>query len=360
MIANAILYPHRLPSVRVERSRDTGRSACPSTSLGANGRWGWRASAAALFSLLLAVLSACGQGSDTHVLRVANQKGSTRAMMEAAGVLKGAPYRIEWSEFPAAQPLMEAVGGGAADLGLAGDAPFIFAYQSGAAVKAVGALATAGNPSDALGVIVRNSSPIHSVGDLVGKTVTTTRGSIGHHILLQALERAKIPADRVTVTFLSPADAKAAFDNGTVDAWAIWPPYISVAIKEGARTVVDARDYELPVSFEVAHTAAIAPKAALMRDFLQREAKALNRARAHPEAFAKVLAKETGLPLDIARASFDRNNRVSVPIDAGIVEHERVVAKRFETAGLIDAKRPVTEAFDTDVGKGLFRPLAAN
>ena len=316
--------------------------------------------ATALFSLLLAVLSACGQGSDTAVLRVANQKGSTRATMEAAGVLKDAPYRIEWSEFPAAQPLMEAVGGGAADLGLAGDAPFIFAYQSGAPVKAVGALATAGNPRDALGVIVRKGSPIHSVGDLVGKTVTTTRGSIGHHILLQALERAKISADRVKVTFLSPADAKAAFDNGTVDAWAIWPPYISVALKEGARTVVDARDYELPVSFEVAHAASISPKAALMRDFLQREAKALDWARAHPDAFAEVLARETGLPLDIARASFDRNNRVSVPIDAGIVEHERVVAKRFQTAGLIETKRPVGEAFDPNVGKGLFQPPAAN
>lgn len=305
-------------------------------------------------------LAACGQADDTAVLRVANQKGSTRAMMEAAGVLKGAPYRIEWSEFPAAQPLMEAVGGGAADLGLAGDAPFIFAYQSGAAVKAIGALATAGNPRDALGVIVRESSPIRSAADLIGKTVTTTRGSIGHHILLQALERAKIPADRVKVTFLSPADAKAAFDNGTVDAWAIWPPYISVALKEGARTIIDARDYELPVSFDVAHTASITPKAALMRDFLQREAKALDWARANPEAFATVLAKETGLPLDIARASFDRNNRISVPIDASIVEHERVIAKRFETAGLIQAKHPIRDAFDTNVGKGLFQPLAAN
>jgi sulfonate transport system substrate-binding protein len=119
--------------------------------------------------LLGLMVVACGQGGDIAVLRVANQKGSTRAMMEAAGVLKGASYRVEWSEFPAAQPLLEAVAGGAADLGLAGDAPFIFAYQSGAPVKAVGALATAGHPSDALGVIVRKgrrsaASAISSAG----------------------------------------------------------------------------------------------------------------------------------------------------------------------------------------------------
>jgi sulfonate transport system substrate-binding protein len=354
--ASVLTSPAR--AVRVEPSRDTVAGAGPSTSLGTNG---WRVAWVILTALLASlILGACTQGADTHVLRVANQKGSTRAMVEAAGVLKGAPYRVEWSEFPAAQPLMEAVAGGAADLGLAGDAPFIFAYQSGAPVKAVGALATAGRPHDALGVIVRRGSPLRTVADLVGRTVTTTRGSIGHHILLQALERAHIPAAKVHMTFLSPADAKAAFDGGTVDAWAIWPPFISVALNEGARTIIDARDYELPVSFDVAHAAAIAPKAALMRDFLGREAKALAWARANPDSYARVLAAETGLPLDIARASFDRNNRVAVPIDARVVAHERTVAARFEAAGLIVAKRPVEQAFDTNVGKGLFQPIAAN
>ena len=77
-------------------------------------------------------------GGDDKVLRVANQKGQVKSMMIASGVLKDAPYTVEWSEFPAAQPLLEAVGGGAADLGLAADAPFIFAYQSGSPVKAIG------------------------------------------------------------------------------------------------------------------------------------------------------------------------------------------------------------------------------
>src|SRR4051794_25344363 len=85
-------------------------------------------SAALALLFALGGVTACGRQADNAVLRVANQKGSTRAMMVAAGVLNGAPYRVEWSEFPAAQPLLEAVGGGATDLGLAGDAPFIFAY----------------------------------------------------------------------------------------------------------------------------------------------------------------------------------------------------------------------------------------
>ncbi len=291
-------------------------------------------------------------GGDEHVLRVANQKGQVKSMMIASGVLNGAPYTVEWSEFPAAQPLLEAVGGGAADLGLAADAPFIFAFQSGSPIKAIAVQAPAGQAGEALAVLVKTGSPIRSAGDLVGKSIATTRGSIGHHLLLQALERAKIPADKVRVTFLPPGDAKAAFDSGAIDAWATWTPYTNVAIKEGARPVVDAKDYGLPLYIDVANEESIEPKRALLADFLKREAKAVAWARSHPDAFAQVLAKETGLPLDIARASFDRNNRISQPIDDRLVVHEQAITARFRKAGLIEGERDVRQAFDTSFGNG--------
>ncbi|BBF70032.1 aliphatic sulfonate ABC transporter substrate-binding protein [Sphingomonas bisphenolicum] len=289
--------------------------------------------------------------SDDKILRVANQKGQVRSMMIASGVLNGAPYTVEWSEFPAAQPLLEAVGGGAADLGLAADAPFIFAYQSGSPVKAIAVQAPANQASDALAILVKAGSPLKIAQDIVGKSVATTRGSIGHHLLLQALERAHIPADKVRVTFLPPGDAKAAFDSGAIDAWATWTPYTNVAIKEGARAVVDAKDYGLPLYIDVANADSIDPKRAMLADFLQREAKAVAWARAHPDQFAQVLAKETGLPLDIARASFDRNNRIAQPIDAKIIAHEQAITARFQKAGLTEGKREVAGAFDSSFGQ---------
>ncbi|BBD00049.1 MULTISPECIES: ABC transporter substrate-binding protein [Sphingobium] len=303
----------------------------------------------------LGLAAATFKGGDDKVLRVANQKGQVKSMMIASGVLNGAPYTVEWSEFPSAQPLLEAVGGGAADLGLAADAPFIFAYQSGSPVKAIGVQAPAQQAGEALAILVKNGSPLKSAQDLVGKSVATTRGSIGHHLLLQALERAHIPADKVRVTFLPPGDAKAAFDSGSIDAWAIWTPYTNVAIKEGARAIVDAKDYGLPIYIDIAHADSIAPKRALLADFLQREAKAVAWARAHPDDFAQVLAKETGLPLDIARASFDRNNRVSQPIDAKIIAHEQDITARFRNAGLTDGKRDVAQAFDSSFGKAALK-----
>ncbi|WP_298396942.1 aliphatic sulfonate ABC transporter substrate-binding protein [Sphingobium sp.] len=299
----------------------------------------------------LGLAAATFKRDDDKILRVANQKGQVRAMMIASGALKGAPYSVEWSEFPAAQPLLEAVGGGAADLGLAADAPFIFAYQSGSPVKAIAVQAPVNQAPEALAVLVKNGSPVKGAQDLIGRSVATTRGSIGHHLLLQALERANIPIEKVRVTFLPPGDAKAAFDSGAIDAWATWTPYTNVAVKEGARAVIDAKDYGLPNYIDIANADSIEPKRALLADFLQREAKAVAWARAHPDAFAQVLSKETGLPLDIARASFDRNNRVSQPIDDKIIALEQGITARFQKAGLTDGKRPVAEAFDASFAK---------
>ncbi|MEV5023031.1 ABC transporter substrate-binding protein [Sphingobium sp. LMA1-1-1.1] len=294
----------------------------------------------------LGLAAATFSRNDDNVLRVANQKGQVKAMMLASDALEGAPYTVEWSEFPAAQPLLEAVGGGAADLGLAADAPFIFAYQSGSPVKAIAVQAPANQAREALAILVKAGSPVRGAQDLAGKSVATTRGSIGHHLLLQALERANIPADKVRVTFLPPGDAKAAFDSGAIDAWATWTPYTNVAIKEGARAVVDAKDYGLPLYIDIANEDSIEPKRALLADFLKREAKAVAWARLHPDQFAQVLSKETGLPLDIARASFERSNRVARPIDDGIVAHEQAITARFQKAGLINSPRDVRLAFD--------------
>ncbi len=93
-----------------------------------------RQSLALLSSLALA---ACSRADAAPVLKVGSQKAGTKALIVSSGVLADAPYQVEWSEFPAAQPLLEAVGSGAIDVGLAGDAPFQFAYQNGSPIKAI-------------------------------------------------------------------------------------------------------------------------------------------------------------------------------------------------------------------------------
>src|ERR1700710_929496 len=122
--------------------------------------------------LLSALASAHAQG----VLRVGDQKGNSQAVMEAAGVLKDVPYKIEWKEFPAAAPLLEALGAGAIDTGLVGDAPFTFAAAADAPIKAIG---TVRQTREGLAILVPKESKIGSFEDLKGKKIATGRGSIG-------------------------------------------------------------------------------------------------------------------------------------------------------------------------------------
>ncbi|MES2175507.1 MAG: ABC transporter substrate-binding protein [Pseudomonadota bacterium] len=295
--------------------------------------------------LTTALLAGCDSGDGGGTLTVGSQKGGTKALMLSSGALDGVGYRIEWAEFPAAQTLLEAVGSGAVDVGLAGDAPFMFAYQSGLPIKAVSAQRTDPRPSEAVAILVPGDSPVRSIADLKGKRIATTRGSIGYYLALRALHEAGMSPDSVIFTWLSPGDTRAAFASRTIDAWACWTPYTSTAIAEGARVVADGQNLIHGYAFEVANERSIARKRAILADFLKREAKALDWAARHPDAYAKVLAKETGLPFDIALTMVRKNSRRTVPITSSVVQDQNIVLDTFRQSGEIKTSRSLDEAF---------------
>ncbi len=206
--------------------------------------------------LLAAVLAAglyawLGRSTATgDVLHVGSQRGGTKPLMLASGALDGAPYRVEWSELPTAQNLPEAIGAGAVDVGMVGDAPFQFAYQSGSPIKAVAVQSATSRPRESLAILVPARSRIVDAGGLRGKRVATTRGSVDHYLLLGTLDAKGLKPSDVRLIFLAPGDAKAAFDTGSIDAWSIWSPYSWTALAEGARVVADGADVGDAARFE--------------------------------------------------------------------------------------------------------------
>lgn len=286
-----------------------------------------------------------GCASDPKVLRVGSQRGANKVWMQASGALSGTAYQVEWSEFPAAQHLLEAIGAGAVDLGVVGDAPFLFAYENGSPVVAVQATRNVQhNAGTAL--LVRKGSAFHTVADLRSKRIATGRGSIGHELLLRALRHAKLrPAD-VEIVFFAPGDAKAAFDTGAIDAWSTWNPYVGSAILHGdARVVADGRDFRAAVSFMAANRQAAAEKHAAIADFLARNMRGQEWTIANKDAFAALLAKETGLPLDVARYTADRDFR-TVPMDARMRDDLQDVLALYASAGATQGTRPIEQALD--------------
>lgn len=290
-----------------------------------------------------------------EVLRVGDQRGNARALMEAAGVLDGLPYRLEWSEFAAAAPLLEALNAGAIDAGGVGDAPFTFAAAAGVPVRAFLAFR---NRQDGLAILVRPDSPIRTVPDLKGQRIATNRGSIGHQIVLAALEEAGLPAESVRFHFLPPADAKLALASGAVDAWATWEPYTSAAELAGlVRVVRDGNGITPGLSFAVASETALATKRVLLADYAARLARARAWALKDPAPYAAVWSKLIGLPEAVPLRWFGRAQYRAVPIDAAVIADEQRIIDLYVRAGLIPkARAPRAEAI---LDPGFSEALAA-
>lgn len=282
------------------------------------------------------------------VLKVGSQKGSTKALLLASHALDGAPYKIEWSEFAAAQTLLEALSAAAVDTGEVGDAPFLFAYAAGSKIHVAHVYRAADPNGDAVSIIVPKTSPLQSAADLKGRRIATGRGSIGHYLLLRALEKAKISPDQVTIVFLDPGQAKAALASGSVDAWSTWGPYVGIAtLRDGARILVPGTGLVNSIGFQAAADGAIASKHAILLDFMTRLSKAQLWANAHKDQVAQILAKETGLPPDVAlytvRARGDYRPAV---MDAQLVKDEQQALDLYRSAGAVSTARGVDQAFD--------------
>src|SRR5437660_2671463 len=102
--------------------------------------------ALALVAVLALALSACGGQSpqagasgspgqavdlSTVTLRVGDQERRLETMLRAAGQLNGLKYQVQWAEFTSGPPLLQALSGGALDLGAVGDTPPIFSAAAG-------------------------------------------------------------------------------------------------------------------------------------------------------------------------------------------------------------------------------------
>src|SRR5437762_6068025 len=161
-------------------------------------------SGATLFSAAMGVaITASALAAETVTLRVGDQKGGNRSLLEISGYAKDLPYKIEWSEFPAAAPILEALNAGALDVGYTGDLSFLTVYAAGAPIKAIG-----GTRSDARtqAILVRQDSAIKSVTDLKGKRLAGTRGGWGQFLINATLEKAGHKIEEATFAPLGPVD----------------------------------------------------------------------------------------------------------------------------------------------------------
>src|SRR4051812_24623646 len=291
-----------------------------------------------------ATLATSAFAADQITLRVGDQKGGNRSLLEISGLAKDLPYKIQWSEFPAAAPILEAINAGALDVGYTGDLSFLTVYANGAPIKAIGG--TRSN-ADTQAILVRNDSPIKNAADLRGKRLAGTRGGWGQFLIDATLEKSGNKIEDATFAPLGPVDAKIALLAGSIDGWAVWEPYVSYAtLKDNARIVATGEGLTPTITFIVASDSAIATKRAAVQDLVQR----LNKARLwsldHLAEYAKSTAELTKLPEDVLLSAYTAQRTSPVAIDANIVKEVQEASDRATRYGILSKTLDVGKAVD--------------
>jgi len=281
-------------------------------------------------------------------LIVGDQKGGSKALLQAAGKLDDVDYEIEWKEFTSGPPLLEALNAGAIHVGGVGNTPPLFAAAGKSEIKVVQG-ATYGGAGDA--IVVPPDSPIKDVADLKGKTVGVAEGSSANYNLLAQLEDAGLKYSDVTIKNLQPGDALAAFSAGHLDAWAIWEPFTSQAEQDaGAKVIADGSKLANGYVFQVASEAGLddpATKEAL-QDYLSRIAQAQVWSQTHQDDWAKVWAEETGLSDEITLAAVKKRKVQVIPIDQTVIDSEQAMADAFADNELLPGRFDVSPYFIDD------------
>ncbi|MFF6909711.1 ABC transporter substrate-binding protein [Streptomyces sp. NPDC012389] len=322
----------------------------------------------ALLLPLALLLAACGgsasstgsgggstDGKGSVTLNVGDQKGGYEAILRASGELDDLDYRVKWSTFTSGPPLLEAVSAGAVDIGGVGNTPPVFAAGSDSNIVVVGA---SHGSSAGEAIVVPKDSPLKKPEQLKGKSVAVAQGSSAHFQLVASLKEAGLSIKDVKLNYLQPADALAAFSRGKVDAWAIWDPYTSQILRAGhARVLTTGEGVVNGLAFQVASPAALKDKqkSKALGDLLVRLERAQNWVFEHPEEWAKVWAKETGLPYEVAldAVKLTYGTRVPVAIDDAVIASEQQIADTFAELQLIPRRFDFKDYVDTRFNRNL-------
>jgi sulfonate transport system substrate-binding protein len=204
---------------------------------------------------------------------------------------------------------------------------------------------------------VPEQSPIKSFDDLRGKKIATGRGSIGHQLILAALESRGWKPDDVKIAFLAPSDAKVAYTQGAVDAWSTWEPYVSqeeVLFK--SRRVITGEGLTPGLGFQVATPTAIKDKRPELEDFVRRLAAARAWSAGNVNSYAETWGKLMNIPTSVPLNWLTRAKIRITPIDDAVVADEQTTIDLYFRAGLIkqnlNAADIVDRSFSEAIGKG--------
>ena len=304
-------------------------------------------------TLLLALVApTLASAADPVVLRVGDiSYYNLRASAELSKAFEGAPYKVEWAQFQAGAPLIEALNAGAIDLGFLGDSAFLFAASKSSTIKLIG---VSRQSPGTIAFLVPANSTAKSIADLKGKKVPYWPGNWVQQLTNASLEKAGLPKDHVQWVKLLPIDAGTAFQGGSVDAYPVWEPYVSQqVVRSGARVLFTADGLIPGLSAIAAYAPSVESKRAAVADFFVRIARARAWVEANVDTYADAWAQRNNLDQDVSRRWIRESKQAVAPIDAAAQAQFQATADFLLKEGVLTTPFNVRNVADNSFATAL-------
>ena len=272
-----------------------------------------------VFGLALALLSGV---SHAETIRVAIGTQDTTINCATGGILirelkllekylphdgkyKDVQYDIQWKNFTSGAPLTNEMVAGKLDLGSMADFPGSF---NGAAFAKAGRqslfinVLSGSTTGSGNGIVVPKASPVQSLAELKGKTISVPFASTAHGMLLRAVRAQGWDPDKdVNITTQAPEIAGSALQSNKVDAHADFVPFAELFPHRGfARKIYDGSQANAPTLHGSLVDAAYARKyPEVVVAFVRAAIEADRLFAAEPEKYSELVARVTGIEAEV-------------------------------------------------------------
>lgn len=307
-----------------------------------------------IFSSLLLVgfvITGCSNqtSSETEeekVVRIGYQKNGPLFIVKSLGTLeeslKNQGVTVEWKEFQDGPSLLEALNAGSIDFGRTGNTPPIFSQAAGSKLTYV---AAGFSKFEGSGILVKNDSSITSISDLKGKKIAFSKGSSSHYLLVKALESVGLSMDDIEPAYLTPGNARVAFEQDQVDAWVVWDPYTSsTEVNADAKLLVNGEGLTTDRDFFVSTEDFATNQEDVLDTVINEVSEAMDWANNHHEELIELLATELKMDEASVTLAVERREYGVEDISDDIMNEQQEIADLFYELEIIPTEITVNEA----------------
>lgn len=264
--------------------------------------------------------------------------------------------KVGWVLSQGSNRSLEYLNSGGVDFASSASLAAVLSRANGSPIKSVYVYSRA----EWTALLVRKDSPYKTIADLKGKKIAATKGTDPYLFTLRALQQAGLNKDDVELVHLQHPDGRTALEKGDVDAWAGLDPHMAASeVQAGSRLLYRNKDFNsygvlsVTEKFAKEHPQTI-------ETVLSAYEKAREWSVKHPQELAELLAKESGLPLDVAKLQLTRTDLSTPQLSGKDVASSKGAAPILVSEELVRRGVNVDQVIDQLIDPGFSKTLTAS